>query len=104
MVSRGMAVARADEELAPPEPAGPRSVRLSSKERAVLSGLARGWTTEAIADSLYVSPHTVRTHVKNSMRKLVANTRTHAVAIAISEGAIDAPPVPPEPPPTDEDG
>ena len=36
-----------------------------------------------------VSPHTVRTHIKNGMRKLEARTRAHAVAIALSEGAIE---------------
>jgi DNA-binding CsgD family transcriptional regulator len=65
--------------------------KLSGKERAVLAGLARGHTTEQIADGLFVSPHTVRTHVKNGMRKLGARTRAQAVAIALSEGAIEAP-------------
>jgi DNA-binding CsgD family transcriptional regulator len=66
-----------------------RSARLSGKERAVLRELARGHSTEEIAELLYVSPHTVRTHIKNGMRKLEAKTRAHAVAIALSDGAID---------------
>jgi DNA-binding CsgD family transcriptional regulator len=72
---------------APPDE-GPRSDRLSDKERTVFRELARGTSTEEIAGILMVSPHTVRTHVKNGMRKLGARTRAHAVAIAISEGAI----------------
>src|SRR5215213_4045436 len=68
---------------------GARSARLSAKERAVLRELALGDTTEEIAATLLVSPHTVRTHVKNGMRKLEAKTRAHAVAIALSEGAIE---------------
>jgi DNA-binding CsgD family transcriptional regulator len=67
---------------------GPRSDRLSDKERTVFRELARGTSTEEIAGILMVSPHTVRTHVKNGMRKLGARTRAHAVAIALSEGAI----------------
>jgi DNA-binding CsgD family transcriptional regulator len=63
--------------------------RLSGKERKVLAELARGNTTEEIGLLLEVSPHTVRTHVKNLMRKLGARTRAHAVAIALSESAID---------------
>jgi DNA-binding CsgD family transcriptional regulator len=63
--------------------------RLSGKERSVLAELARGNTTEEIGLLLGVSPHTVRTHVKNLMRKLGARTRAHAVAIALSESAID---------------
>jgi DNA-binding CsgD family transcriptional regulator len=63
--------------------------RLSDKERKVLAELARGNSTEEIGHLLSVSPHTVRTHVKNMMRKLGARTRAHAVAIAMSESAID---------------
>src|SRR4051812_317206 len=67
---------------------GPRSDWLSDKERIVFRELARGTSTEEIAGILTVSPHTVRTHVKNGMRKLSARTRAHAVAIAMSEGTI----------------
>jgi len=67
----------------------PRSRKLSRKEREVLDGLAQGRTTEEIAGLLFVSPHTVRTHVKNGMRKLGARSRAHAVAIALRDGAIE---------------
>lgn len=63
--------------------------RLSDKERKVLAELARGNSTGEIGVLLSVSPHTVRTHVKNMMRKLGARTRAHAVAIAMAEGAIE---------------
>jgi DNA-binding CsgD family transcriptional regulator len=66
-----------------------RSDRLSRKERLVLGELALGNSTEEIGVALGVSPHTVRTHVKNLMRKLGARTRAHAVAIALSEHAIE---------------
>jgi DNA-binding CsgD family transcriptional regulator len=66
-----------------------RTARLSEKERSVLREVARGNSTEEIARVLVVSPHTVRTHIKNGMRKLEAHTRAHAVAIALSEGAIE---------------
>jgi DNA-binding CsgD family transcriptional regulator len=80
------------------DPGRPRSRtdRLSGKERSVLRELARGHSTEQIADVLVVSPHTVRTHIKNGMRKLEAHTRAHAVAIALSEGAIEFQPEAPE--------
>jgi DNA-binding CsgD family transcriptional regulator len=66
-----------------------RCDRLSGKERMVIAALARGFTTDEVATLLHVSPHTVRTHVKNLMRKLDARTRAHAVAIALSEHAIE---------------
>ena len=67
-----------------------RARNLSHRERAVLGELARGNPTEQIAEELFLSPHTVRSHVKAAMRKLDARTRAHAVAIALSAGAIDA--------------
>ena len=72
-----------------------RCERLSGKERLVLAELARGNSTEEIGVELGVSPHTVRTHVKNLMRKLGARTRAHAVAIALTENAIELGPLGP---------
>ena len=68
-----------------------RSARLSPRERDVLAGLAIGDSTEEIGLTLRMSPHTVRTHLRNIMRKLEARTRAHAVAIAIMGGAIEPP-------------
>ena len=68
-----------------------RSARLSGRELEVLDGLACGHATEQISDVLAMSPPTVRTHLRNIMRKLEANTRAHAVAIAIGDGAISPP-------------
>ena len=67
----------------------PRSARLSGKELGVMRELARGYTTEEVALAFHVSPHTIRTHVKNGMRKLGARTRAHAVAIVLTEGTVD---------------
>jgi DNA-binding NarL/FixJ family response regulator len=68
---------------------GGRCDALSRRELAVLEELAMGTSTEDIAAKFHVSPHTVRTHIKNILRKLDAHTRAHAVAIAYSEDAID---------------
>ena len=66
-----------------------RSESLSAREVRVLEELAVGTSTEDIAGKLHVSPHTVRTHIKNILRKLDARTRAHAVAIAFAEDAIN---------------
>jgi DNA-binding CsgD family transcriptional regulator len=66
-----------------------RTHALSAREIGVLEELAMGTSTEDIAAKLHVSPHTVRTHIKNILRKLDARTRAHAVAIAFSEDAIN---------------
>jgi DNA-binding CsgD family transcriptional regulator len=67
-----------------------RTYRLSERERTVLAELSRGSATEEIAEIMVLSPHTVRSHVKAAMRKLDARTRAHAVAIALTAGAIEA--------------
>ena len=67
---------------------GRRTGLLTAREREMLSLLARGMTGEAIAEHLFLSPETVRTHIRNAMEKLEASTRIHAVAIAVREGEI----------------
>ncbi|MFL5884221.1 MAG: response regulator transcription factor [Thermoleophilaceae bacterium] len=66
-----------------------RTATLSKQERRVLIELARGSTTEEIAETMHVTTHTVRSHIRNLVRKLRAKSRAHAVAIAYSEGMID---------------
>lgn len=96
MVRGGGASARADElsETKRPRLAAvrddgqARGATLTGKERTVMAKLASGATTDEIATLLVVSPHTVRSHIKNGMRKLQASTRAHAVAIALSDGVI----------------
>jgi DNA-binding NarL/FixJ family response regulator len=65
----------------------PRRV-LSKREAEVFALLAQGHTGEDIADRLVLSGETVRTHVRNGMRRLGARTRAHAVAMALSSGEI----------------
>ena len=52
-----------------------RSGALSAREREVLGLLARGMSGSEIAESLVLSPETVRTHIRNAMAKLDASTR-----------------------------
>jgi DNA-binding NarL/FixJ family response regulator len=73
----------------PLPPAQRRTSTLSSSELRVLALVADGGSTEATAEALSLSPHTVRTHMRNVMRKLEASSRAHAVAIAIREAAIE---------------
>jgi anti-anti-sigma factor len=61
---------------------------LTPRERRVLFELARGRTTDTAAAVIGLSPHTVRSHLKSAARKLGAQTRTQAVALAITRGAI----------------
>jgi DNA-binding NarL/FixJ family response regulator len=61
---------------------------LTAREREVLGLLADGSSNREIAAQLFVSVETVRTHVRNAMRKLEADTRTQAVALAIRQRII----------------
>ena len=61
---------------------------LSNREREILDLLAQGLTGEAVAERLVLSAETVKTHIRNAMSKLEANTRVHAIAIALREGFI----------------
>lgn len=53
---------------------------LSSREREVLSYLARGKTNTEIAQDLSISDNTVRFHLKNIFEKLGVTNRTEAAA------------------------
>lgn len=57
---------------------------LTSREIDVLDLVASGLATQAIAAELYLSPHTVKTHVKNAREKLGAGSRAQAVAIHLA--------------------
>jgi len=62
--------------------AGSEPAILTKRERQIFDLLAEGVTGEEIARRLFVSPETVRTHVRNAMKKLHAHTRTEAVVQA----------------------
>lgn len=61
---------------------------LTHRERDVLRLLADGKSNEEIGKELFISPETVRTHVRKAMGKLDADTRTQAVATALRERLI----------------
>lgn len=56
---------------------------LSARELEVLELLADGLNGQKIAERLFLSPETVRTHVRNATSKLGAHTRVQAVAIVV---------------------
>jgi len=61
--------------------AGGRTTRLTGREWDVLELMRTGATTAEIADRLFVSPTTVRTHVSSILRKLHVRDRREAVAL-----------------------
>src|SRR3954471_7819978 len=62
--------------------------RLSPREREVTRLLALGFSGEQIAGQLFLSPETVRTHIRNAMQHIGAQTRAQLVAVALADGLI----------------
>ena len=61
----------------------------SAEAREILQLLADGMSNADVAGRLFISQETVKSHVRHILTKLEADTRTHAVAIALREAIID---------------
>ena len=76
---------------APEPPAGLDT--LTTREIEVLGAVARGLSNTEIADSLFMSPATAKTHVSRLLAKLQARVRAQLVMLAY-EGGVVAPGLP----------
>jgi DNA-binding NarL/FixJ family response regulator len=65
------------------------SVTLTEREREVLSLLVEGASSAEMAERLFLSPHTVRTHVQNLMTKLQVHSRVEAASFAVRHGIVE---------------
>jgi DNA-binding NarL/FixJ family response regulator len=71
------------------ESKGPlKDYRLTAREKEVLKLMVDGLMVQKMADTLFISPHTVITHIKHINRKLEVNTRSQAVVKAIKENLV----------------
>ena len=66
----------------------PKQEVLSDRELEILKLLVDGKNYKVIAEELFVSPHTVRTHIKNIYARLHVNSRAEAVRKAIEDKMI----------------
>ena len=55
---------------------------LSDRERDVLKALVKGYSYKMIAEELFISIDTVRSHIKRIYEKMHVNSKTEAVALA----------------------
>ncbi len=79
-IHRGEPVAPAENDRFPGVPT------LSEREREVLALLGEGLSNRAIADELYLSVDTVKTHVRKVFKKLGVGNRTQAALMANEHG------------------
>jgi DNA-binding NarL/FixJ family response regulator len=71
-----------------PQPAAAMEHNLTPREVEILEQLSRGLSYQQVADNLFVSTGTVRTHIEHVYRKLQVNNKTAAVEQARRKGII----------------
>ena len=68
----------------PPMPVSP----LTDRETQVLGLIAQGYTNNEIASLLFISPHTVKSHMINIFNKFSVSDRTQAAVLGVRSGLI----------------
>ncbi len=63
------------------------SVRMTPREREVINLIGEGLSNKEIAARLHIATHTVKSHVRNVMEKLMLHTRLQIAAYAHRDGA-----------------
>ena len=83
-ISRAMTRRLMERFRGPSGSSGLRPIKspLTAREWEVIDLLKPGQSTDQVADTLVLSPETVRSHIKNIMRKLEVHSRADAVAAA----------------------
>lgn len=75
------------ENLKPPSPKA-NIANLSERELEVLKLMVEGYSNPEIAEKLYLSPNTVKTHVRGIMNKLSVDDRVQAAVVALRSGLV----------------
>jgi LuxR family maltose regulon positive regulatory protein len=84
----GLLLASANRHHPRPEDAPPTDELLTARELDVLRLLASRLTTQEIADSLFVSRNTLKSHTKGIYQKLQVNSRSEAVGAWQARGSV----------------
>lgn len=78
---------RVIDNLKPPAVQG-NTANLSGRELEVLKLMVEGLSNPEIAERLYLSPNTVKTHVRGIMNKLAVDDRVQAAVVALRSGLV----------------
>jgi DNA-binding NarL/FixJ family response regulator len=62
--------------------------QLSQRELEVLKLMVEGYSNPEIAAELYLSPNTIKTHVRGIMNKLAVDDRVQAAVVALRSGLV----------------
>ena len=67
----------------------PGLAELTDREREVLVEMAKGLSNDELAETLFISENTVKTHIKRVLTKLGVRDRVNAVVMAYQGGLMD---------------
>mgnify|MGYP000610351655 CR=1 FL=1 len=83
-------ITRALVDLVRDMPGVPREERetLTQRELEILNGLFEGQSDQKISETLFISKHTVRSHMKTLFRKLGVSSRSQAIIKGIQMGIV----------------
>lgn len=79
------------DSLAATRPTTETGEQLTEREVEILLLLADGKDNQAIADALFISPNTVRTHLQNIFSKMGVHSKLEAVTLAAKTGLLRTP-------------
>ncbi|MGK7886855.1 MAG: response regulator transcription factor, partial [Crocosphaera sp.] len=75
--------------LKPPTPEPNQNIGLlSERELEVLKLIVEGKSNNEIAEDLYLSTNTIKTHVRGIMNKLAVDDRVQAAVVALRSGLV----------------
>ena len=86
--TRGLLAQLAQDAISLPATEPDEFKLLTARERELMTLVATGLSNEDIADRLYLSPLTVKTHVNRAMMKLGARDRAQLVVLAYEGGLV----------------
>jgi len=66
-----------------------KNIHITRRELEALTLIGMGLNNNEVAEKLGVSVNTVRNHLWNLMQKLGANSRAHAIVLAVQNGIIE---------------